>query len=587
MAALRHLLLSVLLAAAAVSAGAASPRPHNLLIFVADGLRYGSVTPETAPNMAAIRAEGVDFRNSHSLFPTVTTANASAIATGHGLGDTGNFGNTLFPGAPPLPGSAPGVFAGMENDRTLSDMNARFGGDYLDETTLIEAARKAGYSTAVIGKVGPASIQDVVARDGRSTVVVDDATGRDASVPLAPEIRDAIRAAGLADAPPPSRTPNSAQQDWFTAVAAKVLLPRFKAADRPFAMVFWSRDPDGSQHYNEDSLGRLVPGINGPTALAGIRNADADLGRLRAALAELKLDRTTDIVVVADHGFSTVSRRSRTSWAARQSYADVPAGQLPPGFLAIDLSHKLGLSVGDPRGQPLAPGQHTRGGSSVLGADLARPDVMIGANGGAVLIWLRDPGDRRLARRIVGGLMAEDYTAAVFVDGRLGPVPGALPLRAVGLDGAARTPRPQIAVSLRSFSTGCARAELCAAEVAETELQQGQGIHGSLSRANTHNFMAAHGPDFRSGYVDPAPVSNADLAPTLARILGLSLGGTGGLHGRVIEEALKSGGAAPAFARHVSVSAPTAGGFQTVLNWQSVGAERYYDSAGAYGRVVR
>ena len=37
--------------------------------------------------------EGVDFRNSHSLYPTVTTPNASAIATGHYIGDTGDFGN--------------------------------------------------------------------------------------------------------------------------------------------------------------------------------------------------------------------------------------------------------------------------------------------------------------------------------------------------------------------------------------------------------------------------------------------------------------------------------------------------------------
>ena len=84
-----------LAAALLISAQAA---PRNVIIFVADGLRSHSVTPETAPALAAVRSEGVDFANSHSLYPTVTTANGSAIATGHLLGDTGDFGNTVYAG---------------------------------------------------------------------------------------------------------------------------------------------------------------------------------------------------------------------------------------------------------------------------------------------------------------------------------------------------------------------------------------------------------------------------------------------------------------------------------------------------------
>ena len=78
-------------------------------------------------------------------------------------------------------------------------------------------------------------------------------------------------------------------------------------------------------------------------------------------------------------------------------------------------------------------------------------------------------------------------------------------------------------MSFKSFSTGCADPEVCGAEVADSSQQQGQGIHGALSRQDTHNFMAAVGPDFRKGFVDPAPVSNADWAPTLAKVLGLDM----------------------------------------------------------------
>ena len=45
--------------------------------------------------MAAVRDQGVNFANPHSLFPTFTTANASGMATGHYLGDTGDFSNTI------------------------------------------------------------------------------------------------------------------------------------------------------------------------------------------------------------------------------------------------------------------------------------------------------------------------------------------------------------------------------------------------------------------------------------------------------------------------------------------------------------
>jgi hypothetical protein len=73
-------------------------RPHNIVLFVPDGLRALIVNQQIAPTLAAIRDRGVNFKNPHSLFPTFTTANASAMATGHYFGDTGNFSNTIYAG---------------------------------------------------------------------------------------------------------------------------------------------------------------------------------------------------------------------------------------------------------------------------------------------------------------------------------------------------------------------------------------------------------------------------------------------------------------------------------------------------------
>src|SRR5262245_8346135 len=79
-----------------VSPVLAQPQPHNVILFVADGLRPGMVNDQTAPAMAALMASGVRFTNTHSIFPTFTTANASGMATGHLLGDTGDFSNTIY-----------------------------------------------------------------------------------------------------------------------------------------------------------------------------------------------------------------------------------------------------------------------------------------------------------------------------------------------------------------------------------------------------------------------------------------------------------------------------------------------------------
>jgi arylsulfatase A-like enzyme len=361
----------------------------------------------------------------------------------------------------------------------------------------------------------------------------------------------------------------------------------FKARNKPFVLVFWSRDPDGSQHNQGDSLNTLTPGINGPTSLAGIRNADDNLGQLRKALDDLGLAATTDIVVAADHGFSTISKESKTSPAAQARYADVPAGFLPPGFLAIDLAASLGLPLVDPDNDnaPINAGEHPRFANGLIGPDPAQPAIVVAANGGSDLVYLPKPVAKDLAAKVVRALLAQDYVSGLFVDDALGLIPGTLPLSAINLKGSALTPMPAIAVNFRSFATGCTEALTCTAEIADTGLQQGQGMHGSFSRAETNNFMAAIGPDFKTGFVDPAPVSNADIGKTLAAILQLKIPSHGKLLGRVASEAMP-GGSLPKITVKVARSTRTPDGLATVLDYQLVGTTRYFDAAGFPGRTV-
>ena len=591
-------ILSTTFAFAAFAQAPAAP-PHNVVLFVADGLRFRMVDDRTAPTMAATAREGVSLRNSHALFPTFTTANASGMATGHMLGDTGDFSNTIYTGFE-VPSAANSLTPFLENDAVLGEVHERFSGNYLDEATILKLARDKGYSTASIGKLGPALIFDSTERSGGQTILIDDATGTPKGIPLSAEVTQRLQAVNLPPAAP-SRgangaagnvstpgtiTANVVQQDYFAAVTTRVVLPLFKERNKPFLLVFWSRDPDGTQHNQGDSLNVLVPGINGPTSLAAIRNADDNLARIRSALSELGLLESTNIIVTADHGFSTISKESQTSSTVATKFSDTLPGHLPFGFVALDLSHALNLPLIDPDDdyKIIGEGQHTKNGNGLIGGDRNKPQVVVAANGGSDLIYIPD-GDTTTAKRVIDFLLTQDYVSGIFVDSKLGKFPGTLSLDDIALEGAAITPRPAIAISFRSFDTVCGEPVLCTVEVADTALQQGQGMHGSFSRADTWNFMAMQGPDFKSQFVDPAPASNADLGRTIAHLMQLEVKDNGKLVGRVLSETLPNG-AVPAVTSRVLVSDPAPNGLATVVNMQMVGETRYYDAAGFPGRTV-
>ena len=586
----------------AVTASAQSSTPRNLILFVPDGLRGRIVTPETAPAMAEVRDKGVNFKNPHSLFPTFTMANGSTMATGHYLGDTGTFSNTIYTGYSSAP-AGDTVVPFIENDAVLGDVDEHFGGDYLNEETILKMARAQGFSTAAIGKVGPTLLfdhTDRADRPGLHSIVIDDSTGGKTGVPLSDEMKAALTKADLplatpsrgdngkaGDAKTPGTVvPNTAQQAYFADVASKIVLPMFKERAKPFVLVFWSRDPDGSQHNTGDSLNTVTPGINGPTSLAGIKNADNNLAQLRKALDDLGLSATTNVMIAADHGFSTISKESKTSPSAKAAYEDTPKDFLPMGFLAIDLAKALNLPLFDPndKNARIADNAHPKAGNGVLGQDPAKPDLVVATNGGSDLIYLPNK-DKKLAERTVKALLEQDYVSGLFVDDNLGRFPGTLPMSQLGLKGKATTPNPSIVVNFRSYSTGCNEPTNCSVEVADTVLRQGQGMHGSFGRGDTMNFMAAIGPDFKAGYVDALPVSNADVGATAARLMGLTPKPKGDLIGRVMTEAMPNG-ATPKASSDTVKSEASANGLRTVLNFQRVGKQRYFDAAGFPGRTV-
>ncbi len=635
------LTLGVLANALCAMAGDATPSRRNIIIFVADGLRYGSVNATDAPTLLSIRERGINFQNSHSLFPTFTTPNASAIATGHYLGDSGHMGNTFYFGYPVFNTGNFAKTSGtitpfVEDDQILADLDEHYGGNYLNEESLLGFARQNGYSTAAIGKMGPVAVQDVAQISAEKqrfpvprTVIIDDRTGSASGVPMAADIISALTAAGLStvatarDQPagtnvmPGTLKANIGQQQYFVDATTKAILPTFQKRRQPFLLLYWSRDPDGSQHSHGDSLNVLTPGINGPTSRAGIKNADNNLAQILAYInSDPQLAANTDIFITSDHGFATVSKheidntgkRFSSSYSARFIYRDAKGGQevntgfLPAGYVAIDLAHALSLPLFDPDGQltnsngeavyeavdPTIPQQtanvrqYPALGNGLIGGsgkvlDGTDAKVIIATNGGTDLIYVPDHNFERV-RQIVRFLSRQDYIGSIFVDDSYGRIPGALPLSAVNLIGTGKLPRPAIVISFKTFYLTPGDLQT-AVLVADTRYQEGQGMHGSLGRDNTFNNMAAIGPDFKSNFVDRTPVSNADIAPTIAKIIGLELPANGKLRGRVLTEALKQGPDSTAFQHKKMISGESDSHKSTVLLYQQVEDRLYFDEA--------
>ncbi|HEY0104544.1 MAG TPA: alkaline phosphatase family protein [Rhizomicrobium sp.] len=597
---------ALVLTAALPAAGQPAPKQRNVIVFVADGLRYDSVTPDVAPTFWRIRKQGVDFANSHALYPTVTTANASAIASGHYLGDTGDYGNTLFVDFP-VPCRQGAVVTFLEDDCILRDVKGRFPTGYMGQTTLIGAARAAGFNTAILGKKGPAAIQNLgslEAKDARVEdplgVLIDDATNRPANPDGTPtrstKLNGGLGAESLSatgdDRPAFTSTPNLTQQAWLVSIAAQALIPGLKDNGNPFVMLYWSRDPDATQHSATDSEGRLVPGINSPTARIAIASADFQLHVLMEALKLAGQDANTDIFVTADHGFSTIAKGIPAADGA------TPVSSLPQGFLAFDVADGLGgQKMFDPDRSNAEivrdDGDRPQQGNALIGPSPEAPLAVVAANGGTDFIYAPGPKGSETAKAIFAKLVAAPYVGALFVNDVLlksdpKTFAGALPMSGINLLGSSDVPQPSIVVGFRSFlAKGCTSTPplLCTAEIADTGLHTGQGMHGTFSRADTRNFMAAIGPDFRKGFVDRTPVSNADIAPTLAHILGISLTGPGSLKGRAATEALVGGKPVKATAG-VLAATPAANGIRTVLEYQAVGNVRYFDAAGIPGRTV-
>ncbi len=456
--------------AIAASENNLSPKSHRadgrkVVVIVWDGMRPDFVTEQNCPALFQLSKRGVFFAHHHSVYLSGTEVNGTAISTGLYPGNDGIIANSEYrPAIDPL---KPIHTEGVESVRKADELS---GGHYIRVPTLAEVVRQAGRRAVVAGAKPVALLPD---RAERNSMKLGANVFSGSTLP--PQLRS-ILTNKLGPFPIDTDT-NRTCNDWTT----DALLEYLWAEEVSDFSLLWMNQPDYSQHY-------VGPGS--PEVLAAIRNADQNLSRVLKNLANRGALETTDIIVVSDHGCSTLD--TKVDLVDSMSRAGLPA-------------------VREFKARPM-PGA-----------------IMVVSNSGSTLVYVIGHDDA-LVRKVVAFLQGWKFTGVIFTRKAM---PGTFSLEQAHLNS---PDAPDIVVSMRWSAATNKYGVVGLVNSDATSFNSGQGIHVSLSPFEMHATLIAAGPDFRSGIVSTLPTGNVDIAPTVLRVFGIKPPAR--LDGRVLSEGL-------------------------------------------------
>jgi homoserine O-acetyltransferase/O-succinyltransferase len=492
------------------------PPQRLIAIFVVDGLRPDSITVTDTPVIASLRAQGVEYTNSHSIFPTSTRVNAAALSTGTYPARHGIVGNSMF---------VPGVNAAAPFDT----------GDY-EQLLKLEAADGRSVTTETLG--------EVLQRSGRKLVTVSSGTtgngfllnpqaGHGAGVVIhglfAPGVTSAypkeisdviIKRFGS----PPPDPDDVGQMRWTDTVLRDYVLPEL----RPDVIIDWMGPLDAAQHAH---------GVGSPQAKEALRHIDESLGRTLTEIDRLGRSADTNVIIVSDHGFA------RHAEGANVTQALVAAG-LKKDASSTDI---------------VVASQ----GQSML---FYVPDKSAGTIERLVAFLQR--------QRWVGVIFTRGGS------GGQGSVPGTFSLDMIRAGHAVRAADVAITLAWSDGRNAFGVPGSQTIDSAKTGRLTGAASgHGGLSPWVVRNTFIATGPDFRIRARAEAPASLADVMPTVLSIFGVEPAACpeGGC-GRVLREALRQGPPQWPATPTRRVLRTRAGAFRASLQISTVDGHDYVDS---------
>ncbi len=259
-----------------------------VIVFVVDGLRPDAITAADTPAIHRLRAEGVEFANSHAVFPTVTRVNAATLATGRQPGTHGIVGNQMY-----IPAVDPVRAIDAAAYRRLLDVDCATRGRLVVAPTLGERLGARGMRLAAVssGSTGSALLTNPRGPAGVG-VLVNGYFDPGKRVAWPDDVNAAILTR-FGEAPAkggPERY--DAAVTWTERVLREYVLPEIA----PAVVINWLTEPDHTQH----SLG-----VGSPSSREALRHADHEIAQVLGSLDGLGLAASTDVFVVSDHGFTT------------------------------------------------------------------------------------------------------------------------------------------------------------------------------------------------------------------------------------------------------------------------------------------
>ncbi|PZR72876.1 MAG: hypothetical protein DLM73_12195 [Chthoniobacterales bacterium] len=451
-----------------VALGQSAPNDRQVVVVVWDGMRPDFMTEQNTPALWQLARDGVNFRHHHSVYPTATNVNGAAIATGVYPNRNSLLANREYrPQIDPLK-----VFENAE-PAVIKKGDEVTGGKYLATPTIAEIVRGAGRSTAIVGTKAVAFLHDRHAEWTSATS--KDAFTKFAAAPMPASLRaETLKLLG----PFPTASGNTGNER--SSYAVRALTEILWREGLPAFSLLWLNEPDQTQH-------DFAPGAE--ASLAAVRSSDRNLALVLDAIAKKNARETTDVLVVSDHGFSTIERG-----------IDFPETLRAAGFDAV-------TSFKD---KPKA-GQ-----------------IMVVGNGGTVLFYVIGH-DRAVTMRLVEWLQHSDFAGVIFAREKF---EGTFPLESVHANTA---DAPDVMVAMR-WNPKPNQFGVPGQLITDSARGAGQGSHASLSEFDVHNTLVAAGPDFQHGVASDVPSANVDIAPTVLHILGVQTPNK--FDGRVLSEAM-------------------------------------------------
>jgi len=241
------------------------------LLIVLDGLRPDYLTPALMPNVYALGQRGAVFTNHHSVFPSLTTANAAAIATGAYPERNGVLGNNVF-----LPELDSTRFLPLRED-TVTAAHELIEPGLLTARSFMDSLEGEGTKTLAIALLSALSFEEPEGALIRENLAQPER--------LAATLHEAL-------GPWPERDPpNYARNQYTVDALLEVGLPEID----PMVTFMWLTEPDGSAHEY---------GVGHPTMISALEHVDAEIGRILGQLSELGILDRYNVWVTSDHGFS-------------------------------------------------------------------------------------------------------------------------------------------------------------------------------------------------------------------------------------------------------------------------------------------